>query len=151
MAFWAVVNGHAPSRIEPCLGMPSTIRDMWCMPEAGRILLDTNSIEASGPTPRRRNGPRSSSALSSPSVNRSGALAKRIANRPRVFMVLCNRAYGPSKLRSSMAPASVMMSVSYVPVTKTVTPRPKGAISHAMDSPHRSMAPLDAEYGAVAG
>ena len=56
IAFWLAVNGHAPSRIEPCLGMPSTIRDMWCMPDAGRILLDTNSIEASGPTPRRRNG-----------------------------------------------------------------------------------------------
>src|SRR5208337_4568969 len=89
---WAKVNGHAPSRIEPCLGMPSTIRDMWCMPEAGRILLDTNSIEASGPTRRRRNGPRSSSALSRPSVNRSGGLASFIANLPRVFMVLSSRA-----------------------------------------------------------
>ena len=66
-------------------------------------------------------------------------------------MVLCSRAYGPSKLRSSVVPASVMISVSYVPATKTVTPRPKGAISHAIDSPHRSSAPLAAEYGAVAG
>ena len=66
-------------------------------------------------------------------------------------MVLCSRAYGPSKSRLSVVPASVMISVSYVPATKTVTPRPKGAISPAIDSPHRSNAPLAAEYGAVAG
>ena len=44
-----------------------------------------------------------------------------------------------------------MMSVSYVPATKTVTPSPNGAISTAIASPHRSNAPLAAEYGAVAG
>ena len=112
IAFWANVNGHAPSRIEPCLGMPSTTRDMWCMPMAGRIRLDTNNIDASGPTPRRRNDPVSASALTTPSVNFSGDLAIRIANRPRLFMVLCNRAYGPLKSRSSVVPASVMISVS---------------------------------------
>ncbi len=39
------------------------------MPMAGRIRLDTNNIEASGPTPCRWKDPRSSNALSSPSVN----------------------------------------------------------------------------------
>ena len=45
-----------PQRIAPCPGMPITSRDMWCMPAVGSNLLDANSIDASGPTPWRRNG-----------------------------------------------------------------------------------------------
>src|SRR6202012_2829601 len=90
MAFCAVVNGHAPSRIEPCLGMPSTMRDMWCMPDAGRILLDSNSIDASGPPPRRRNEPVSANALTTPSAKSSGRRASFIAALPLLFMVLCS-------------------------------------------------------------
>jgi hypothetical protein len=62
------------------------------MPEAGKILLDINSIDASGPTPRRRNDPWSFSALINPLVNRSGGRASFIAALPRVFIVLCSRA-----------------------------------------------------------
>lgn len=66
--------------------------DTEIITDAGRILLAANNIDASGPTPRRRNGARSSSALHRPSVNRSGGRAKLTAKRPRVFMVVCRRA-----------------------------------------------------------
>ena len=71
---------------------------MWCMPDAGRILLDTNSIDASGPTPRRRNDPRVVQRLEQ-SVGELARAAWPAASRTArgVFMVLCRRAYGPSK------------------------------------------------------
>src|SRR5690606_39914015 len=44
-----------------------------------------------------------------------------------------------------------MISVSYTPVTRTVTPIPNGFTSPAIASAQRSSAPLAAEYGAVEG
>ena len=123
--------------------MPHHHAVIWCSPAARQKSAERSTASARQAPP---GAGRTACCCPAPwrARRRTARATSRRAHREPAPLVHGGVVAGvrPVEVTVIRGPASVMMSVSKVPVTRIVTPIPNGAISPAMASAHRSSAPF---------